>query len=155
MSRLALALATSLGVGYVPVAPGTFGSVVGLIVWAALPKDPWTQLVAIVVLFIAGAWSAGVAERHFNGTDPGPVVIDEVMGMLMTLWMVPVGWPGALLGFLSFRVFDVVKPYPANRLEELHGGVGIMADDGMAAVYANLALRALLFVAGMLGWAAL
>jgi phosphatidylglycerophosphatase A len=155
MSRVALALATSLGVGYVPVAPGTFGSVVGLVLWAALPKDPWSQLIAIVLLFAAGAWSAGVAEHHFKGTDPAPVVIDEVMGMLITLWMVPVGWIGALLGFLSFRAFDVIKPYPANRLEELHGGVGIMADDGMAAVYANLALRAALIVAGALGWTAL
>jgi phosphatidylglycerophosphatase A len=155
MSRLALALATSLGVGYVPLAPGTFGSLVGLLVWAAVPKDPWSQLLVIVALFVAGAWSAGHAERHFKGTDSGPVVIDEVMGMMITLWMLPVGWAGALLGFLSFRAFDVIKPYPANRLEELHGGIGIMADDGMAAVYANLALRAVLAGASALGWSAL
>jgi phosphatidylglycerophosphatase A len=62
--------------------------------------------------------------------------------------MNPVGWRGATIGFLLFRVFDVIKPFPANRLEALHGGVGVMADDGMAAVYANLALRACLWVAG-------
>lgn len=152
MSSVALALATSLGVGYVPVAPGTFGSLAGLVLWALLPSDALTQTVAIAVLFAAGSWSASVAERHFGSTDPGPVVIDEVMGMLITLWMVPVGWGGALVGFLCFRIFDVVKPYPANRLESLHGGVGVMADDGMAAVYANLALRACLFAAAALGW---
>ena len=61
--------------------------------------------------------------------------------MLITLAFIPVGWSGALAGFFIFRVFDVIKPYPANRLEQLHGGIGVMADDGMAAVYANLALR--------------
>jgi phosphatidylglycerophosphatase A len=91
----------------------------------------------------------------FKGTDPGPVVVDEVMGMVITLWMVPVGWAGALLGFFIFRAFDVIKPYPANRLEELHGGVGIMADDGMAGVYANLALRVTLLAAATLGWTGL
>ncbi len=136
MSRLALALATSLGVGYVPVAPGTFGSVVGLVVWAVLPKDPWSQLIAIVALFAAGAWSAGVAEHHFKGTDPAPVVIDEVMGMMITLWMVPVGWMGALLGFLSFRAFDVIKPYPADRLEDL--AVGFSVTEGIVAHAAKL-----------------
>ncbi len=155
MQFVALALATSLGVGYLPVAPGTFGSLAGLGLWALLPHDGPTQLVAIVVLFIAGSWSASVAERHFKSTDPAPVVLDEVMGMLITLWLVPVGWIGALLGFLCFRLLDVLKPYPANRLEDLHGGVGVMADDGMAAIYANLLLRACLLLAGWLGWAGL
>jgi phosphatidylglycerophosphatase A len=151
----ALALATCLGVGYVPLAPGTVGSLAGLAVWALLPSDWRLQALAIVVLFAAGSWSASAAERHFKSTDPGPVVIDEVMGMLVTLWLVPVGWVGAFIGFLCFRVFDVIKPYPANRLEDLHGGVGVMADDGMAAVYANLALRACLSAAAWLGWTGL
>lgn len=155
MPSVALAVATCLGVGYVPFAPGTFGSLAGLLVWAALPADWRIQAAAIGVLFVAGSWSASAAERHFKSTDPGPVVIDEVMGMLVTLWLVPVGWAGALIGFLCFRVFDVVKPYPANRLEDLHGGVGVMADDGMAAVYANFALRACLFGATWFGWVGL
>jgi phosphatidylglycerophosphatase A len=100
--------------------------------------------VAIVAIFIAGSWGGNVAERHFGRTDPGQVVIDEVMGMLITLFLNPVGWLGALAAFFLFRIFDVIKPYPANRLERLHGGVGVMADDAMAAVYANLALRAAL-----------
>lgn len=155
MSFAALALATSLGVGYLPFAPGTFGSLAGLLLWALLPADALVQGIVIVLLFVAGSWSASVAERHFHSTDPGPVVIDEVMGMLITLWLVPVGWGGAILGFLCFRVFDVIKPYPANRLEALHGGVGVMADDGMAAIYANLALRLCLVAAARAGWSAL
>jgi phosphatidylglycerophosphatase A len=145
--RAALALATCLGLGYVPFAPGTFGSAAGLLVWAVLPQSAAAHGVAIVLIFAAGVWSAGIAEQHFRGTDPGPVVIDEVMGMLVTLFMVPVGWPGAAAGFLLFRIFDVIKPPPANRLEHLRGGMGVMADDFMAAVYANIALRITLALA--------
>ncbi len=141
MTRVALALATVFGIGYAPVAPGTFGSAAGLLLWWVLPSSPAVHAVAIILLFLAGSWSGTVAERHFKRTDPAPVVIDEVMGMLITLFMNPVGWPGAIAAFLAFRIADVVKPYPANRLEALPGGVGVMADDGMAAVYANLALR--------------
>jgi len=140
----ALLLSTALGVGYIPVAPGTFGSAAGLLLWALLPSSPAAQGATIVGLFIVGSWSGGVAEQHFGRPDPGQVVIDEVMGMLITLFLNPVGWLGAFGGFLLFRLFDVIKPYPSNRLELLHGGIGVMADDGMAAIYANIALRVVL-----------
>jgi phosphatidylglycerophosphatase A len=142
--RLAVSVATALGVGYVPIAPGTFGSAVGLLIWSVLPGSSVVQGAAILVLFVAGAWSGTVAERHFGRVDPGEVVIDEVMGMLITLFLIPVGWPGAVTGFFLFRVFDVLKPYPASRLERLPGGTGVMADDAMAAIYANLSLRIVL-----------
>jgi phosphatidylglycerophosphatase A len=141
MRFVALALATSGGVGYIPFAPGTFGSLAGLLLWWLLPGSLPVQLTVIVAIFILGSWSGSVAERHFATTDPGPVVIDEVLGMLVTLFLNPVGWIGAILGFLLFRASDIIKPYPANKLEQLHGGVGVMADDLMAAIYANLALR--------------
>jgi phosphatidylglycerophosphatase A len=140
-----LAISTVFGVGYAPLAPGTFGSAVGLVVWWLLPSSPVAQAAAIVAIFVAGSWGGSVAERHFGRTDPGQVVIDEVMGMLITLFLNPVGWTGAIAGFFLFRLFDVIKPYPANRLEKLHGGIGVMADDAMAAVYANLVLRAALY----------
>jgi len=127
MRLVALALATSAGVGYIPFAPGTFGSLAGLALWWLLPSTLPIQLTSIVVIFIVGAWSGSVAERHFASTDPGPVVIDEVLGMLVTLFLNPVGLIGAGLGFLLFRLSDIVKPYPANKLEQLHGGVGVMA----------------------------
>jgi phosphatidylglycerophosphatase A len=137
----ALACATAFGAGYVPFAPGTVGSAAGLLLWAALPASPLVQSGAIVALFVLGSWSGSVAERHFGRTDPGHVVIDEVMGMLITLFLNPVGGWGVAVAFLLFRIADIIKPFPANRLERLPGGVGIMADDAMAAVYANLALR--------------
>jgi phosphatidylglycerophosphatase A len=153
MRYIALALATALGTGYVPFAPGTFGSLAGLIVWGLLPQAVLPQAAAILIIFAAGAWSGSYAERHFERTDPGPVVLDEVLGMLITLFLNPVGWTGALIGFLLFRLADIVKPYPANRLEALHGGFGIMADDAMAAVYSNLALRAIAVAAAAMHWA--
>jgi phosphatidylglycerophosphatase A len=143
-TRVGLAIATVGGVGYAPIAPGTCGSVIGLIVWWLLPASAIVQALAIAALFGAGSWSASIAERHFGRTDPGQVIIDEVMGMLITLFLNPVGWLGAIGAFLLFRLFDVIKPYPANRLERVPGGVGVMADDGMAAIYANLVLRAAL-----------
>jgi phosphatidylglycerophosphatase A len=98
------------------------------------------------VLFAAGCWAGSVAERHYARTDPGFVVLDEVVGMLLTLLLVPVTWSGALIGFFLFRAFDIVKPFPARQCERLHGGLGIMADDVVAGIYGNLALRLILFV---------
>jgi phosphatidylglycerophosphatase A len=149
--RFALLLATAGGVGYVPFAPGTFGSMVGVALWALLRTSVAAQAIAIVVLFVLGSWSGTVAEHHFGRTDPSQVVIDEVVGILITLFLVPVGWLGALLAFLLFRLSDIVKPFPSNRLERLHGGFGVMADDAMAAIYANLALRFCIWSSGHLG----
>jgi len=151
-TTIALAMATFGGVGYVPFAPGTFGSAAGLLAWWLLGPSAVVQGTAIVVLFAAGVWSGGVCERHFHRTDPAPVVIDEAMGMLITLFLNPVGWLGALGAFLLFRIADVIKPFPADRLESLHGGVGVMADDAMAAIYANLVLRAALALGNRVIW---
>ena len=108
------------------------GSAAGLVLWWALPASAFTQAAAIAILFVVGSWSGGIAEQHFATTDPGPVVIDEVMGMLITLFLNPVGWVGAILAFIMFRIFDVIKPYPSDRLERLHGGVGVMADKNVS-----------------------
>jgi phosphatidylglycerophosphatase A len=146
ITYLSLAVATALGVGYVPFAPGTAGSAAGLVLWAILPASALVQTPVIVLMLVVGSITGSVAERHFKRRDPRHVVLDEVMGMLITLYLIPVSWSGAAIGFLLFRVADVVKPFPANRLERLPGGLGVMADDAMAAVYANLALRLILLV---------
>jgi phosphatidylglycerophosphatase A len=109
-----------------------------------LPGSAIVQAAAIVALFVLGSITGNAAERHFGRTDPRQVIVDEVMGMLITLFLIPVSVKEALIGFLLFRATDVIKPYPANRLERLPGGIGVMADDAMAAIYANIALRALL-----------
>jgi phosphatidylglycerophosphatase A len=148
VTRLAVFIATAAYCGYFPIAPGTVGSAAGLAVYALVwwTKSPILETGLIVATFAVGTWAATHAERFFGGIDPGPVVIDEVLGMLLTLAFIPVGWSAALAGFVVFRVFDVVKPWPANRLETFHGGFGIMADDAMAGVYANLALRCLMWL---------
>lgn len=148
MTRLAVFIATAGYSGYFPFAPGTVGSAVGLLFYLLVwwTQSPIVEVGLIVVLFAAGVWAGTTAERYFGGIDPGPVVIDEVVGMLITLAFIPVGWPGAIAGFFLFRIFDIVKPYPARALERLHGGLGVMADDAMAAIYANLSLRLLLWV---------
>jgi phosphatidylglycerophosphatase A len=148
MTFLGLAIATVFGVGYAPIAPGTCGSAVGLLLWAALRQTSTLSQAAVIVgLLVVGSLAGNVAERHFERTDPSQVVVDEVMGMLITLFLNPVGWAGALVGFVLFRAADVIKPFPANRFERLPGGFGVMADDGMAAIYANVALRLLLMLA--------
>lgn len=106
----------------------------------------WVEVAAIVVTFVLGIWSGTEAEHHFGGTDPGPVVIDEVMGMLITLAFLPVTALGAITGFFVFRVLDVIKPWPSARFEALPGGLGVMADDGMAAIYGNLIMQLLVRV---------
>jgi phosphatidylglycerophosphatase A len=148
VTRLAVFISTVGYCGYFPVAPGTVGSAAGLVVYLLVwwTGSPLVEAGLIVALFAAGVWAGTISERYFGGIDPGPIVVDEVVGMLITLAFIPVGWSGALAGFFLFRVFDVFKPWPARSLERLHGGLGVMADDAMAAVYANLSLRLLLWL---------
>ena len=140
LRRLGVFVATCAHVGYAPVAPGTFGSLLALVLYYLIRRQQSTaiELGAIAVIVIIGLWSATEAEHHFGGIDPGPVVIDEVVGMLITLALHPVNIRGAIVGFFIFRVLDIVKPWPARRLELLPGGFGVVLDDVMAGVYGNV-----------------
>ena len=146
-SRVALAIATFGYSGYSPFAPGTAGSAAGLllIVPLRLLGYHWLDLAAAALLFVIGVWSATLVERHLGVEDPGLVVIDEVLGMLVSLLWLPLSWPVVLAAFLVFRAFDIIKPWPAGRFERLGSGLGIMADDAMAGVYANLVVQALVW----------
>jgi phosphatidylglycerophosphatase A len=150
VSFLATGLATGLGAGYSPVAPGTAGSAVGvLLFWPLAGRPAAEQAVAVAVLFLVGAAAATRVARRAGRKDPGLVVVDEVVGVWTTLAFLPLTWTTAVAGFLVFRLMDILKPYPARDLERLPGGWGIMADDLMAGVYANLLLRV-----GLLVWPA-
>ena len=146
-STLAHLCATFFYSGYSPVAPGTAGSAAGLILIVPLRLlgMPWLDLAVVAILFTIGVWSATIVEREAGKEDPGIVVLDEVLGMLISLLWLPVSWPVVLAAFLAFRAFDIIKPWPAGRLEYLGGGLGIMADDAMAGVYANLVVQALVW----------
>jgi len=194
--RLALTIATALGVGYIPKAPGTFGSLVGIPVAILthpislitiigllffrslglgidLPQPPAPvlllipSLVALLAVALIGVWSSNRVAEYSGVKDPQYVVIDEVSGMFLTLVLgiMPLGlptrlvpgdqaavfalysafsllnWKYLLIGLVLFRVFDIWKPWPVRRLENLPGGWGIMADDWMAGVYAAILLR--------------
>ena len=152
VTRLAVFIATVGYCGYFPIAPGTVGSAAGLVFYLLVwwTQSPIVEVGLIAVVYAVGIWAGTTAERYFGGIDPGPVVIDEVLGMLITLAFMPVGVATAIGGFFLFRVFDIIKPFPAGRLESLHGGLGVMSDDAMAAVYANLTLRAVVYL--LPGW---
>jgi len=148
---LALAIAT-FGVGYLPVAPGTWGSLVGvgiyLLLRLGLRDRGFTffaiEVVVILLITFSGIWAASQTERITEKKDPGKVVVDEVAGQLISLLPVSLlpSWSSwklwVIVSFVLFRVFDIVKPYPARRMEGLHGGLGIMADDLVAGAYGAL-----------------
>jgi phosphatidylglycerophosphatase A len=153
--QLALAWASAGYAGFFPFAPGTAGSAVGVGVWVVARlagAGIWAEVALSCLLLVTGALAATSAERTLGTTDPGPVVIDEVMGMCVTLVAAPFSWQTGLAGFVLFRVFDIVKPPPARQLERAHGGWGIMLDDLAAGVYAWAALKTVLLVAP--GWLA-
>ena len=147
-------IATCGGIGYCPVAPGTAGSAVGLALVIGLrqvPFEPAWLAVCLTLLagclFGLGVWAAGKAEKFFGRVDPGQVVVDEVVGQIITFLASPLAsWKWLLVGFLLFRLFDVVKPFPARRAERVSGGWGIMLDDVAAGVYSAVALTVLEFV---------
>src|SRR5918997_2781959 len=164
----AFALATC-GVGLIPVAPGTWGSGVGVVLYLGLgyfsqqvfdyavrqgldlaPQQfpaimTTVLLLVILVVMLAGTWAATRAEKLLGKKDPGAVVVDEVAGQLITFLFVPwdAGVWAVAAGFVAFRVFDIWKPYPVRRLEGLGGGLGIMADDMLAGFYAAAAMSLL------------
>lgn len=141
--RAAAALATAGGAGYFPFAPGTVGSAVGLLLFWPLQHAPVAvQIAATVVLFFASVLASARLARRLGVEDPGVVVVDEVVGMWVTLLLVPFTPVTAAAGFLLFRALDVFKPWPAREMESLPGGWGIMSDDVMAGLYANLLLQA-------------
>lgn len=144
-SRVAALVATGLGSGYSPLAPGTAGSLVGLaLFWPLRDLGLPVQLAALALLLAVGVKSSTSLAADVGRKDPGLVVVDEVAGMWTTLLLLPFTPAVAALAFGAFRVMDVVKPYPARQLEALPGGWGIMCDDLMAGVYANLLVQVLL-----------
>lgn len=164
LDYLSLAV-TTCGVGYLPLMPGTFGSMAGVAIymgftsldhlweehWAFLHRFSPAQAQAVsiaVILFIfllftlLGVWASGRSTHLLGNSDPPQAVVDEVIGQLITFLFVPfgIGWPFILLGFLLFRLFDIWKPYPIDSLQVLPGGIGVCADDILSGVYAGVCL---------------
>jgi phosphatidylglycerophosphatase A len=145
----ALAFAT-WGVGYFPLAPGTFGSAVGVVIFLLL-KWWVAQVVAIILITGLGIWAASRTERVLALKDPGIVVVDEVAGQMIALLPVSLFRLDAIwiiVLFVLFRAFDIIKPYPARRCESLPGGVGIVTDDLVAGIYAGLVVLVIILLRG-------
>lgn len=157
--KVAMALATLAGVGYLPIVPATWGSLVTCLLYFIFQQVDErfavsvyffqttpasrdlsfriTMAILIVCLFSIGTWAASRATKITGESDPRTVVIDEVVGQLVTFLFVPamIGWVFIVVGFLAFRFFDIWKPFPARQLERLPSGLGVMADDVMAGIY--------------------
>jgi phosphatidylglycerophosphatase A len=142
-------LGTGFGAGLSPIAPGTAGTLVGLVTFWPLVALPRTvQVGAIIVVSLVGVWAASLVARREGRKDPGLAVVDEIVGMWISLFWVPWSLKTVVAAFLLFRVMDVVKPFPARQFERFPKGWGIVADDVMAGIYANLVLQLIL----RLGW---
>ncbi|MBI1845367.1 MAG: phosphatidylglycerophosphatase A [Candidatus Rokubacteria bacterium] len=148
LDRVALALATVLGAGYSPVAPGTAGSVVALAILWLVPFSRAALVGWLVAVTVAGTLAAHRAERLLGVKDPGAIVIDEVAGMTLSVLALPRTPAVLLTAFVLFRLFDVVKPFPARASQRLGGGVGVMIDDLIAGAYALAVVAALRRIAG-------
>lgn len=145
---LARLIYTGFGLGLVPCAPGTWGTLLGVVLYFFWVNLSWTeQLAVLVVIFYLGWWAAQRAEVDLGRHDDPQVVIDEVAGYLVTMFAIP-AYPGAwIFGFIFFRFFDILKPWPINIADQkIIGGFGVMADDVIAGLYAQIALRLVLLV---------
>jgi len=134
-------LSTFFYVGYLPFMPGTFGSLAGLLVFFLVKNNSLVYIISTVILLALGLWVCREAEDVFQKKDPKYVVIDEVVGMLITLFFVPFDYRLILIGFFLFRLFDTLKPFPVSVFQNTKGSIGIMGDDLVAGLYANLVLQ--------------
>ncbi|MDP8299854.1 MAG: phosphatidylglycerophosphatase A [Candidatus Tantalella remota] len=137
-------IATVLGLGRAPLAPGTVGSLTGLFLCFVLRGHLLLYAIVFLVLFAAGVIASARVEETSEEKDPSMIVIDEFACIFVAFFLVPMTWPAVITGFILYRVLDIVKIPPMKSLEDLHGGWGIMLDDLMAGIYTNLALHILL-----------
>ncbi len=128
--------------GKSPFAPGTAGTLVGVLLYLGIQNAGVVPYAALTILLcVIGTWAAGRAETILGKKDSPSIVIDEIAGYLIAMFLVPAGWGYIAAGFFLFRIFDIVKPRPLFDLQEVHGGLGVMLDDIGAGVYTNITLQ--------------
>jgi len=149
--RAALVFSSWFGVGRLPKVPGTFGSLAAApAVWLMWVLGPVIGAIFLVVFLGLAVRAAGITEQILGQRDPGVIVVDEVAGMLVSLYLLPASWGFLVGGFFLFRLFDITKPFPVRHLERIPGGAGVVLDDVMAGLYANLVLRVAASLWGLL-----
>ena len=146
--RFIAVLATGFGAGYVPIAPGTAGTLVAIPIFLVLSSIPFPLYeLTILTFFFFASWISGEAERCWERRDDPRIVIDEIMGYLITMVWLPKTTLFIILGFFLFRFFDIVKPPPIRLLEKAKGGYGVVLDDIVAGIYANIVLQLIRLIA--------
>jgi phosphatidylglycerophosphatase A len=142
LDKLALILSSCFGFGLIPLAQGTFGTLAGIPLAIALAHvGPMAAAYLLFFFVLLSIWTSGRSARALEKDDPAEVVIDETAGLLLTLFLLPATGFNLCLGFILFRLFDILKPFPIRRLEKVEGGAGIVLDDLLAGVYGNVCLR--------------
>jgi phosphatidylglycerophosphatase A len=140
--KIALFIAQGAYSGRAPIAPGTAGTVVGVLLYLLIKDLGTSGYSAICAVVIAiGTWAAGRVDRMFGTKDNSTIVIDEIAGYLVAMFVIPFTWGYVAAGFFLFRAFDIVKPWPLRRFELIPGGPGVMLDDLGAGVYTNIVLQ--------------
>ena len=150
--RAVLFTATGFFIGTVPFAPGTFGSIIGLPICFLISRlDILTALICTILFILFAIWMAAAAEKVLKKKDPGEIVIDEIAGLIVTFMGIPFTLKSVIVGFILFRAFDILKPFPIGLLEKkVAGGPGIVLDDVLAGLYANLILRLAIYFTGII-----
>ncbi|MCL2144208.1 MAG: phosphatidylglycerophosphatase A [Endomicrobia bacterium] len=143
MRKLILFVSSVFGAGYIKYAPGTFGSLAGILLWYLfIPQDYYFQAAAAVFMFFASVLFSSLAEKIYNKKDDQRIVIDEVAGVWLSVLFLPKTVFFLSLGFILFRVFDISKPFFIKKLQKIKGGLGITVDDMAAGFIANIILQA-------------
>ena len=143
-NRLIVIITTFFYSGYLPFIPGTFGSLAGIIMYFSVKDNAFIYASVTLILLMAGLAFSSEAEKIFQKKDSRFIVIDEVVGILISLSFLPYSPKLVFLAFFLFRLLDTLKPYPAYRIQQLHGSIGIMGDDLVAAIYTNIILQSVL-----------
>ena len=143
-------IAMGFGAGLSPKMPGTIGTALAVVIYLLLPDlNAIKYLSLVLIITVVGTWAAHRSARLLQADDPGFIVIDEIAGMLLALFMLPDGWIWVAISFLLFRLFDVVKPLPICLVDRyVHGGIGIMLDDILAGIYTLISLQVLIMILG-------
>ena len=145
MNYLILLFATGFGVGFSPIVPGTMGTLVAIPIYYFLSSTLFSPVyeLTLFAFFFFSSWIAGQAERYWGQKDDRRIVIDEIMGFLVTMLWIPKSPRFIVAGFILFRIFDILKPFPIRRMERVKSGLGVVLDDVLSGVYANIVLHLL------------
>lgn len=143
--KIKYAIATGLGIGYSTYVPGTVGSLAALFIYVIVPVGDLSWLIICIVTLFIGIWVSGSVEKD-KGKDPAIVVIDEFVGQWIAILFLPRLLWIYVAGFVLFRILDIMKPFPADKIEKTEGGIGIMLDDVIAGIYTNILLQTILII---------